>query len=64
MKPFKSRKTLAQELQIHPKTLGRYMKKIGFKWDKTAMPPSVWEKLLVELNSRNSSETESKDSET
>jgi hypothetical protein len=64
MKPFKSRKTLARELQIHPKTLSRYMRKIGFKWDKTAMPPIVWEKLLAELNSRNSSETELNGSDT
>jgi hypothetical protein len=61
---FQKQKNTCQELQIHPKTLNRYMKKIGFKWDKTAMPPSVWEKLLVELNSRNSSETKPKDSET
>lgn len=60
MKPFKSRKTLAQELQIHPKTLSRYMKKIGIKWNKTPMPPVIWEKLLTKLNSENLSEVETK----
>jgi len=52
MKPFKSRKTLAQELQISPKTLSRYMKEIGIQWGKKPMPPVVWENVFTELNSK------------
>lgn len=49
MKPFKSRKTLAQELQIHPKTLSRYMKELEIHRGKKPMPPAVWERVLHEL---------------
>ena len=49
MKPFKSRKTLAQELQIHPKTLSRYMQTLGIEWGKKPMPPLIWERVLREL---------------
>ena len=62
MKPFKSRKTLAYELQIHPKTLSRYMKKNGVIWGKTPMPPVVWEKLLAKLDSENQSKEDTNSS--
>ena len=49
MKPFKSRKTLAQELKIHPRTLSRYMRTHGIEWGKKPMPSQIWEKVMREL---------------
>ncbi len=55
IKPFKSKKELAHELHIHPKTLGRYMAKLGIIWNKKEpMPPVVWEKVVENLNQENS----------
>jgi hypothetical protein len=50
IKPFKSKKDLARELQIHPKTLSRYMQTLGIKWSKKPMPPQIWERVLRELH--------------
>jgi len=49
IKPFKSKKDLARELQIHPKTLSRYMQTLGIEWGKKPMPPLIWERVLREL---------------
>lgn len=49
MKPFKSRKTLAKELQIHPRTLNRYMKALDIKWGREPMPFEVWNEVVQRL---------------
>lgn len=50
IKPFKSRKDLARKLQIHPKTLSRYMQTLDIEWGKKPMPPQIWERVLRELS--------------
>jgi len=49
MKPFKSRKTLAKELEIHPRTLNRYMKALDIKWGREPMPFEVWNEVVHRL---------------
>jgi len=49
IRPFKSKKDLARELEIHPKTLNRYMRNLGIEWGKKPMPAAVWEKVVQEL---------------
>lgn len=55
IKPFKSKKDLARELKIHPRTLNRYMDKLGIRWNhKELMPPVVWESVVDGLNREDS----------
>lgn len=40
---------MAKELDIHPKTLARYMKKLGIEWPHKLMPAEVWEEVVRRL---------------
>lgn len=55
IKPHKSKKELAGELKIHPRTLSRYMDKLGIRWDHNEpMPPIIWESVVSSLNQEDS----------